>query len=140
MPLPGTRTVHALWSARHQTTVAKALNSTCRITRADGLGTTDANGSWRMGAQLILYSGPARVVRVGIREEHPVQGERRFTTRLYTVQILIESPDIFTGDRIEILTSNDPQLTGKSLRVDGVLVGSETWSRDLVAVDFEEGT
>jgi alpha-D-ribose 1-methylphosphonate 5-triphosphate diphosphatase PhnM len=80
------------------------------------------------------------VVRLTAEEEHPVQGEKRITTRRYGVTILISSPEILTGDSVLITVSNDPMMTGGSLRVESSIVGSEVWSRELVAVEFEGGS
>lgn len=140
MPLPGTKVIHALWSRHHQPVATGVMTAQCQITRADGAGTTEADGTWHTGTRLSVYVGPARVVRLPATDGHPVMGEDRLTTRRYLVQIPFEAPNVDTGDSVEIYESNDPQLTGRKLRVDGVLVGSEVWSRDLVAVEFEEGT
>jgi hypothetical protein len=73
-------------------------------------------------------------------EDHPVQGEKRLTTRRYLVQALISSPEILTGDSILVTASNDPVMTGRRFRVEGMVTGSEVWSRDMVAIEFEEGS
>jgi hypothetical protein len=139
MPLPGTRVIHARWSEHHQPTAAGVLTSRCLITRADGDGITDADGTWHTGARLTVYDGPARIIRLASEDNHPVLGEQRLTTRRYGVQILIESPEILTGDSVEVYESNDPVMTGRKLRIEGMIVGSEVWSRDMVAIEYEEG-
>jgi len=137
MPLPGTKVIHTQWSEHHQPTAAAIMTSTGIITRPDGSGSTDANGTWTSGTRLTIYEGPMRVVRVAAENNHPVQGEERMTTRRYQVQILISSAEVVTGDSIEILTSNDPVMTGKKFRVEGIVVASEVWSRDMTAIEFE---
>lgn len=139
MPLPGTRVVHDRWSERNEPVAAGTMTSTGMITRADGPGYTDPDGTWHSGTRLTIYSGPMRIVRVAAEDNHPVQGERRLTTRRYAVQILLDSEEIKTGDSVEVLTSKDPVMTGKKFRVEGITVGSEVWSRDMTVIEFEEG-
>lgn len=140
MPLPNTRVIHGRWSEHHESVAAGILTSSCVITRAATEGTSNADGSWTPPATVTIYTGPCRVVRLTAEEEHPVQGEKRITTRRYGVTILISSPEILTGDSVLITVSNDPMMTGGSLRVESSIVGSEVWSRELVAVEFEGGS
>jgi hypothetical protein len=137
MPLPGTRVIHDLWSQHHEPTALSVMTSTGIITRADGKGTTDANGTWTSGTRLTIYEGPVRVVRVAAENNHPVQGEERLTTRRYAAQIPASANEVIVGDSLEILTAKDPVMVGKKFRVEGIVVASEIWSRDMTVIEFE---
>lgn len=140
MPLPGTKVIHPRWSEHHEPTAAGVLTSECEFYRESGEGTSMPDGSWQPSAPLTIYTGPCRVVRLTSEEDHPVQGEKRLTTRRYSVQVLISSPEILTGDSLLITASNDPVMTGRRFRVEGMILGSEVWSRDMVVIEFEEGS
>lgn len=139
MPLPGTRVIHPLWSETHRPVVTGVMTSECSVTRADGAGTTDDDGTWHTGTRMVIYSGPCRVTRIAAEDDHPVTGEERLSVRRYSVQITADAAEILTGDSVEITSSNDPVMTGRKLRIEGIVIGSEVWSRNMVAVEFEEG-
>lgn len=140
MPLPNTRVVPDAWSDHHRPSATLALTSTCRITRSAGKGSSDANGTWTPATQLLIYEGPCRAVPANVRTEAvAVQGERRITQHRYDVDVAYDTPDLDTGDIIEIVTSQDPGLIGKRLRIVDVMGASEQWTRHLTATDYEGG-
>jgi hypothetical protein len=140
MPLPGTRVIPEGWSAYHRPSATLALTSTCRITRGNGTGGSDAHGTWSPAAQVQVYEGPCRIVPANVRTEAvATQGERRITRHRYDVDVAFDCPDLETGDTIEVLTSQDPGMPGKRLRIVDLLVASEQWTRHMTATEFERG-
>jgi hypothetical protein len=116
------------------------LTSECKILRGATTGTSMPDGSWLPPAENMIYTGPCRVVRVARGETHPVQGERRDTTHRYSAQVLASAPEILVGDALLVTASKDANMIGRSFRVEGMIMGSEVWSRDMVVMEFEAGS
>ena len=115
------------------------MKGTCEITRLSSGGFTQPDGSWIPSAQILIYSGPFRMVRTGSSgEDHPISGDRRLTTHTYEVQIKASAEEILTGD-VLTATGGEPQVIGRRLRVESVRTATEEWSRNLSVVEFEEG-
>ena len=139
MPLPGTRVISDGWSDHHKPVSEWAMKGTCEITILSSGGVTQPDGSWIPSAQVLIYSGPFRMVRSGSSgENHPISGDRRLTTHTYEVQIKASAEEILTGD-VLTATGGEPQVIGRRLRVESVRTATEEWSRNLSVVEFEEG-
>lgn len=138
MPLPNSRIIPPGWSAHHRGPLESAWTGTCRITRATGGGTTDDNGVWTPGGEVLLYDGPCRLV-VSVGDEQAIhQGGERISFRDYMIQVRAET-DVAVGDTVEITSAPNASAVGCMYRVETYGNGTETWSTDLIVTEFQGG-
>lgn len=135
MPFDNTRVIPADWSSHHQPVAAGGMNATVTIgntqsDRAHDPENDDTTVDWSVD-----YTGPARVQALNQAEQQDQAGQQ-VTGRTYLVQILADADRILPGARIHVTAAiNDAQLVGEDLWVVDFQMGSERFTRDLVASD-----
>lgn len=141
MPLPGTRVFDPRWNDHNRPVATGTMTSECVIYRVSSPdGSTGDDGTWSPSVSTAIYSGPCRVSQDTSDEENPIMGDRRLTTIFYNLQIRYDAEEIRIGDVVDITASADAKMIGSRFRVEGVRVGSEQWSRNLVVIEFERGS
>lgn len=132
MPFAGHTPIHPKFSEHHRPTVTARQTGTCRITRATGGGTVDADNDWHPSPPVIVYTGPCRITPPTPVSTQVVGGQR-IGVGDYQVAVRWDAPEILEHDLVEVLTAADPQLPGRLLRVTDPIGagGTEQWERVL---------
>ena len=150
MPLPGTRVIHALWSAHHRAVAEGQLTATCAVRRPASGGQSppfdEARGYSVPPDPTTLYEGPCRVQRLQpalSATELQIAG-RELVIREYMVVLpkdAVPGDGVAVNDLIVIVECPDDRtLEGHSLRVRDIRQGSLIWQRDLTCEDISPAT
>lgn len=130
-PLPNTRVIHSGWSEHHRPTASGSHTSECHITRPEGDGYLDEDGTWHPPSTVTLYTGECRITPASANARQVVVGEQRITVRRYEVAVEWDIPHVPIDAAVQIVQAYDPGLVGMSLRVTDVRHASETFERVL---------
>lgn len=139
MPFPGTRIIPAGWSEHHQGVVVTSMNA--RVTITDPARTVP--GDWDSEAGVhgpdvphVVYADvPARIQQLDT-DAQVDQAEQAIATHRYLVQLPADRTDLQVGYLVTVdALVSDPDLTPAEtvLRVTDVLLGSEGFTRDVIA-------
>jgi hypothetical protein len=134
-PLPNTRVIPTGWSAHHAPVAAGGMNGLVRIydPATATTGWDPVNEAATLDRGTPTYDGPARIEAM-LSATDAVQADDQETTRSYLVQILFDAAQV-EKDWVLIPYGciNDPQLDGTVMTVDDAQMGTERFTRDLVA-------
>lgn len=138
MPLPGTKVIHPSFSTHHEVTAEGAMTATGSITRRP-----TAPGTMNSTTGVVTYPAdtviavlvPARIQAAPGVLRPGVSGAQVVTQHAYLVQVPSATTGVKVDDVFTVLTSNDPNLTGRVLRITDVSFGSEGFTLDLGAKD-----
>jgi hypothetical protein len=117
--------------------MAVRLVDTCAVTRAGaGQGTwNDQTGRYDPPARTSVYAGPC-LVRPAMSGDRTVDaGETVITLRTFQVTLPWDAPLIEVDDLLAVVTSADPRVVGRPLRVIGVMYSSDANARRLIVED-----
>ena len=139
MPLPGARMIPTGWSEHHQGVVVTSMNGRVKIT--DPSRTTP--GVWDPvemtygpSTEHVVYaSTPARIQQLDT-DRQVDQAEQTIGIHRYLVQLPADRTDLQVGYRLEVLevtSDQDLMPVGTVLRVADVPMGSEGFTRDVIA-------
>jgi hypothetical protein len=130
---PGTQVIPDGWAAAHQPVVEGTLVDATVELRDPNMRST----SWSEGSQQVettpagpYWTGGARIQILAQQGKQPVVAEDQESVANYLV-VVPASVTPVEGHRVKVTASDDPALTGKSLRVITVARGSHRWERDL---------
>lgn len=92
-----------------------------------------ATGLLNVAAPSTIYRGSCRVRMLGDQNESTAAiGERHTTTIRFAVWMPVDVPEIRIGDLVQIDSSDDPQLSGRRLRVVSVPLRTHLFRRTAV--------
>lgn len=139
MPFPGTRIISFGWSAHHAKAIPTSMNATVRLGRPTGPPAYDPETGDTTQPHTEAQPTPARVQQLaGHSGQAPAEavGQRNLRGRGYLVQLPFDvlAPEL--GDRIRVIAAiNDASLVGQHLWVIDPQLGSERFTRDVLASD-----
>lgn len=106
-----------------QNAVLQTMSDTVKITRA-GAGDpvfNETTGQYEDPTPTTLYASQVcRIGSVGMQGNVVQAGEQPVSLRLYNVTLPIGVDDLAINDTVEVLSSEDAYLVGKTLRVEDV--------------------
>ncbi len=115
---------------------ARTMVDTVRVLRPVALGSLNLTTLAHSHGSQIVYSGPGRVRALGSVGSSDVQfGEEPVAVRGYLATLPWDCGDIRAQDRLEVVSSLDPQFAGRSFRVASVEVRSAQVFRRLSLED-----
>lgn len=138
MPLPSARVIHRDFSPHHEGTAESAMTSTGTITRrATSPGTLNtATGTVTAAADTVIAATlPARIQAAPGVLRPGLSGGQVITQHAYLVQVPSATRGVRVDDWFTVTASNDPNLTGRVLRITDVTYGSEGFTLDLECKD-----
>lgn len=138
MPLPATRVIHRDFSAHHEVTAEGAMTARGNITRrATTTGTlnTTTGVVTNIADTAIATDIPARIQAAPGALRPLLSGGQVVTQHVYLIQVPSGTLGVEVDDRFTVTESNDPNLTGVTLRISDVTYGSEGFTLDLTARD-----
>ena len=109
------------------------FNSTVRVERPDSDDVT-WDGTDYVPAQIVVYTGAARVRSQGTQAVVVQAGDRPFTMRTYDVQ-LPHDTDVRINDRVTVTASRDPLAVDVDMRVIDVPKTEWVSVRNVIAVE-----
>lgn len=138
MPLANTRVIPVGWSKHHQPVAAGGMNATVTVGAKDGDPVYDPEIDDTTQAWTTDYDGAARIQALTQAEQQEVAGQH-LVGRPYLVQLDARLPGadkVEPGMRVHCTAAlNDVALAGQDLWLIDFQMGSERFTRDLVASD-----
>lgn len=134
-PLPNTRVIPTGWSQHHAPTAAGGMNGKCRIydPANETTGFDDDTQSATLDRGTPVYDDVCRI-EPQLAAHDVLQADDAETARGYLVQILFDAAPVEKDwVLVPYQVTNDPQLNGAVLTVDDVQMGTERFTRDLIA-------
>jgi len=130
---PGTQVIPTGWAAAHQPVIEGTLTAATVELRDPNMRST----AWNEGSQQVetslagpYWTGGARIQILAQQGRQPVVAEDQESVANYLI-VVPASVNASEGHRVKVIASDDPALTGKSLRVMSVARGSHRFERDL---------
>lgn len=135
---PGTQVIPAGWGESHAGVIGRALTSTVTIGPAGGVrGWNEGLGQSQTAPAAAAYEGVASVMAVSDSARILTVVEDPTSSRVYDVTLPLDgagADNIETDHVVTVTSSDDPDLTGKHLRVTAIERGSQRFSRVLLAL------
>jgi hypothetical protein len=132
---PGTEVIPTGWAAAHQPVVEGTLQDAF-VELSDptaapvASGWSDTNQQNETIPAGPYWAGGARIQILAQQGKQPVVAEDQESVANYLV-VVPADVNASEGHRVKVNVSDDPALTGKSLRVVTMARGSHRWERDL---------
>jgi len=135
---PGTPVIPAGWQQAHGAVAAKTMTAIVNLRNPGSTSTFNPTGRRTEYTPLAAYA-TAQAARVQAQTSRAVQpgkeqAEETLQVAGYLVTITLDRPadqEPAAGDLVDVTASDDPLLTGRTLKVADVVRGSLRFERDL---------
>lgn len=141
MPRPGSTVVHPRMLDHLRPIPESAMAGTCELQRPAGGEQVldDTTGTYDAAAPSVLWTGPCRVQPRSRSVVSDVEaGGEMVTLADYQVTVPVSATAVGVDDLVHVLTSVDPQLAGKTLRITDVATGDYQLERQLTCEDDQD--
>lgn len=138
MPRPGSAIVHPGMLDRLRPVAEGAMAGTCELLRPSTgeRALDDTTGTYVAAPPTVLWTGPCRVQPRSRSVASDVEaGGEMVTLADYQVTVPVSAPAVGVDDLVRVLTSVDPQLADKTLRITDVATGDYQLERQLTCED-----
>lgn len=116
--------------ARGRAAAEALMVDSCVIRRQTG-STVDPNTGAEVPTYEQVYAGKCRVQFRGLATESPTSGQQRVDLLTTELQLPITVTDIAVNDVVEMVTSIDPDLPGRRLRINNRMHKTHATARRL---------
>lgn len=126
------------WAEAHRAVAAATMTAATCVVRGPDVKNTDPDSGLTtlQPGPTIIDSTPCRVQRTD-RASVRDTAQQQVVNNAYMIGLPYTDAEIVPGSQIEILTSDDARLVGRTFTVTTELVGSLVWERDLWTTDNE---
>jgi hypothetical protein len=128
------------WARAYRTVANGTHTCVVELRRPGGTrGVFDpVTGTWGTTAAEAYYTGKARVQMISDSDLKRISADQQISALFYRVSLDHNVVGTELGDRVTVLSiddNGDPDLVGRTLKVDTIVRASLHWERQLVCVD-----